>query len=47
MQNKHLASRVQAGCSASPFYTPTILLIRLYFKYKTVLIPELKIISIF
>ena len=34
--------RVQAGCSgtALPFYTPTKPLKRLYFKYKTVLIPK-------
>ena len=37
-----LAVRVQAGCSAFPFYTPTLPLLRLYFKYKTVLIPKLK-----
>ena len=30
---------VQAGCSAFPFYSPTKPLIRLYIKYKTVLIP--------
>ena len=42
-----LAVRVQAGCSTFPFYTPTKPLIRLYFKYKTVVIPKLKIISIF
>ena len=41
-----LAVRVQAGCSAFPFYTPTKPLIRLYFKYKTVLIPKIKIIYI-
>ena len=34
-----LAVRVQAGYSAFPFYTPTKLLIRLYFKCKTVPIP--------
>ena len=39
-----LAVRVQAGCSAFPFYNPTRPLIRLYFKYKTGLIPKLKII---
>ena len=33
-----LAARVQAGCSAFPFYTPTKPLIQLYFKYKTVFI---------
>ena len=33
-----LAVRVQAGCSAFPFYTLTQPLIRLYFKCKTVLI---------
>ena len=47
VQNKPLVcsigSRVQADCSAFPFYTPTKPLIRLYFKYKTVLIPKLKI----
>ena len=42
-----LAVRVQAGCSAFPFYTSTKPLIQLYFKYKTVLIPKLKIIFIF
>ena len=47
MQNKPflfapLAVRVQAGCSAFPFYTPTKPLIRLYLKYKTVLIPKIK-----
>ena len=42
-----LAVRVQAGCSAFPFYTLTKQLIRLYFKYKYVLIPKLKIIFIF
>ena len=31
-----LAVRVQTGCSADPFYTPTKLLIRLYFEYKNV-----------
>ena len=36
-----LAVPFQAGCSAFPFYNPTKLLIRLYFKYKTVLIPKL------
>ena len=41
-----LAVRVQAGCSAFPFYTPTKPLIRLYFKYNTVLIPKLKIFFI-
>ena len=39
-----LEVRVQAGCSAFPFYAPTKPLKRLYFKYKTVLIPKLKII---
>ena len=39
-----LAVCVQAGCSTFPFYTPTKPLVRLYFKYKTVLIPKLKII---
>ena len=38
-----LAVRVQAGCSAFPFYTPTKPLIRLYFKYKIVSVPKLKI----
>ena len=42
-----LAVRVQAGCSAFPFYTPTKPLIRLYFKYKTVLIPKLKIVFLY
>ena len=42
-----LAVRVQAGCSAFPFYTPTKPLIQLHFKYKTVLIPKLKISFIF
>ena len=42
-----LAVRVQAGCSAFPFYTPTKPLIRLYFKYKTSLSPKFKIIFIF
>ena len=37
-----LAVRIQAGCSAFPFYTPTKPLKRLYFKYITVLIPKLK-----
>ena len=36
-----LAVRVQAGCSPFPFYTLIKPLIRLYFKYKTVLIPKL------
>ena len=39
-----LAVRVQAGCSAFPFYTPAKPLKRLYFKYKTALIPKFKII---
>ena len=38
-----LAVRVQAGCSAFPFYTQTKPLKPLYFKYKTVLTPKLKI----
>ena len=42
-----LAVRVQAGCSAFSFYTMTLPLKRLYFKYKTVLIPKSKIIFIF
>ena len=42
-----LAVRVQAGCSAFPFYTPTKLLIWLYFKEKTVLIPRLKIFFLY
>ena len=50
MQHKplvaQLAFRVQAGCSAFPFYTPTKPLKRLYFKYKTFVIPNLKIIII-
>ena len=38
-----LAVRVQAGCSAFPFYTPTEpFIIRLYFKYATVLIHKIK-----
>ena len=36
-----LAVRVQAGCSAFSFYTPTKPLIRIYYEYKTVLISEL------
>ena len=36
-----LAILVQAGCSAFPFYTLTKQLIRLYFRYKTVVIPKL------
>ena len=36
-----LVVRVQAGCSAFPFYTPTKLLIRLYFNIQTVFIPKL------
>ena len=51
MQNKHLvaplAVSVQAGCSAFPFYTPTQPLIQLQFKYKTILIPESKILFFF
>ena len=42
-----IGCRVQAGCSAFPFYTLTKLLIRLYFKYKNVLIPKLKKFFIF
>ena len=42
-----LAFCVQAGCSAFPFYATTKLLIRFYFKYKTVLIPKLKTFFIF
>ena len=42
-----LAVHALAGCSAFPFYSPTKPLIRLYFKYKTVLIPTLKIFFIF
>ena len=42
-----LAVRVQAGCSAFQFYTPTKPLIQLYFKCKTVFIPKLKTIFIF
>ena len=42
-----LAVRVQAGCSAFPFYTPSKPLKKLYFKYKTVIIPKLKIFFIF
>ena len=42
-----LAVRVQAGCFAFPFYTPTKPLIRLYLKYKTGLIPKLKMMFIF
>ena len=37
-----LAVCPQAGCSAFPFCTLTKPFIRLYFKYKTVLIPKLK-----
>ena len=36
-----LAVHVQAGCYAFPFYTPTKLLIQLYFKIKTVLFPKI------
>ena len=47
VQNKPLVCSIgchaQAGYSAFPFYTPTKPLIRLYFKYKTILIPKLKI----
>ena len=47
MQNKPLVCSVgcpvQAGCSAFPFHTPTNPLIPLNFKYKTVIIPKLKI----
>ena len=39
-----LAVRVQVGCSAFPFYTPTKPLIRLNYKYKTVSIPKLKLL---
>ena len=42
-----LAVRVQAGCSAFPFYTRTKPLIQLNFIYKTVLIPKLKLFFIF
>ena len=42
-----LAVGVQAGCSDFQSYTPTKPLIRLYFIYKTGLIPKLKIIFIF
>ena len=44
-----LAVHVQAGCSAFPFYIPTklFILIYMYFKYKNVLNPKLKIIFIF
>ena len=42
-----LAVCVHAGCSAFPLYTPTKPLIQLYFKYKTVLIPKLKIFLYF
>ena len=41
-----LAVRAHTGCSDFLFYTPTKPLIRLYFKYKTVLIPNLKIVFI-
>ena len=41
-----LAVRIQAGCFAFPFFTPTKPLIRLYSKYKTVLIPKFKNIFI-
>ena len=36
-----LAVRVQAGCSAFLFYTPTKPIIQIYFKYKTILISKL------
>ena len=42
-----LAVHVQAGCFAFPFYTLTKPLIRLYFKYKTVLIPKLNVFLYF
>ena len=42
-----LAVRVNAGCSAFPFYFPTKLLIQLHIKYKTVLFPKIMIIFIF
>ena len=42
-----LAVRVQAACSAFPFYILTKPLLWLYFKYKTVLISKLKTIIIF
>ena len=38
-----LAVRVQAGCSAFPFYNPTKPLRRLYLKFKHILISKLKI----
>ena len=40
-----LAVHVQAGSSAFPFYAQTKSLIRLYFKYKLVLIPNLKMFA--
>ena len=42
-----LAVSFHAGCSAFRFYTPTKSLIRLHFKYKTVLFPILCIISVY
>ena len=42
-----LAVLLQAGCLAFPFYSPTKPLIRLYIKYKTVLIPTLKYLLYF
>ena len=42
-----LAGRVQAGCCAFPFYTPTKPLMQVYFKYKNIYIPKLKISLIF
>ena len=42
-----LAVGVQAGCSTFPFYTLTKPLKGLHLKYKTVLIPKIKIIFIF
>ena len=41
------AVHIHTGCSAFPFYTPTKPLIQLHIKYKSVMFPKLKIISIF
>ena len=42
----HWAVRVHTGCCPFPFYTPTKPLIQLHIKYKTVLFPKLKMISL-
>ena len=53
MQSKRIVCSIGYPCSSwllrfkFPFNTPTKPLIRLYFKYKTVFIPKLKIILIF